>query len=290
MIEVLKNWNLCDEKVTPIDSIHKSTWDIGGKYILKHNSNIKELYRGIQMANLLATYNIPVAIYEKTIEGQWVTPDGTFCLMKKMMGNHIDFFDTPNMIIEFGKELAKLHIALAIIEPQIECNDNNFINEWQNYIKPGLVNIPDDIIAFIEAQFFDMYIKLPRQLIHRDVHAQNVLFNDGKLSGWLDFDINCRNVRVFDLAYLLGGLLCGKINDLTGIALWKKLYQNLVIGYESNNPLSKDEKEILPFMMIAIELLFVTFWNNQDNIEYRDNSITLVKWLFDKCKKKEFLL
>ena len=202
MIDVLKYWNLCDEKITPIDTVHKSAWDIGDKFILKRISDNDALLRNIHLINSLYSHNIPVAVYIKTVNGQWISDDGMYCLMKKLSGEHIDFYAQPDMIKELGRELAKLHMTLKTIESQVECNDNNYIDEWQNYIKAGLVNIPDEIIYFIETRFFELYKNLPRQLIHRDVHSQNMLLENGKLSGWLDFDISCRNIKMFDLAYL----------------------------------------------------------------------------------------
>ena len=63
---------------------------------------------------------------------------------------------------------------------------------------------------------------------------------------------------------------------------WELLYQNLLIGYECVNPISDDERTILPYMLIAIELIFVTYWNNNGNIEYRDDAVLLVEWLYNK--------
>ena len=34
---------------------------------------------------------------------------------------------------------------------------------------------------------------LPVQLIHRDVHFGNFLFDEGKFSGYIDFDLSQRN-------------------------------------------------------------------------------------------------
>ena len=287
MNDILKNWGLSGEKITQIDTIHKSSWNIRDS-ILKYNPNIAELSQCIKLSNLLSLYKIPLAEYIKTADGNWTTPDGKYCLMKKLNGNHIDFYEHPEMINVLGQELAKLHGAFLKIESEAECKDSNYIEDWQNYIKPGLVNVSNDIINFIEDIFFNLYKDLPKQLIHRDVHSQNVLFDNGKLSGWLDFDISCRNVRIFDMAYLLAGLLVGKTNSPVKIKIWNKLYHELLLGYESVNSLSDTEKEALPYMMMAIELLFVTFWNNYGNIEQRDEAIIVVEWLYENYGKNKF--
>ena len=280
--EILKYWGLSDAEITPIDSVHKSSWDVGGEYILKHNKNTDELVRCFKLFDILSSYCVPIAEYIKTNDGMWTTPDGSYCLMKKIPGNHVELDIEPEMIKEFGHELAKLHLVLSKVESKIECNDNDYINEWYSYIKPGLVDIPDEIIDFIENNFFELYKELPKQLIHRDVHSQNVLFENGKLTGWLDFDLNCRNVRIFDIAYLLGGLLCNKTDDPEKIKQWEILYRDLIENYDKVNPLSEYEKEAIPLMILAIELLFVSFWNVNDNHEYRDDAVKLVKWLYNR--------
>ena len=284
MEEVLKHWGLSGIKITPIDTVHQSSWDIDGKYILKHSNSSGELIQSIKISELLSVYDIPIAQYVKTVDGDYVTPDGLYCLMLKLPGDHIDFDIEPEMISEFGKELAELQIVLSKIETQIECNDNDYINEWHSYIKPGLINIPDEIIDFMETRFFDIYRKLPKQLIHRDVHSQNVLFENGKLTGWLDFDLNCHNARIFDIAYLLGGLLCNKTENPDKIMLWEACYHDCINSYDKVNPLYDYEKQAIPLMILAIELLFVSFWNNNGNEEYRNDAVKLVKWLYYKYR------
>ena len=90
--KILKHWNMSDKTVIQIDTIHKSAWEVDGEYILKHNSNAGELSRSIQLANLLSSDRIPVAVYIPTTGGKMTTPCGTYCLIKKIRGSHIDFF------------------------------------------------------------------------------------------------------------------------------------------------------------------------------------------------------
>ena len=42
---------------------------------------------------------------------------------------------------------------------------------------------------------------MPEQLIHRDFHLYNLLFCDGRPSGYLDFDMLMRGPRLFDVCY-----------------------------------------------------------------------------------------
>ena len=53
----------------------------------------------------------------------------------------------------------------------------------------------------------EVYDVLPVGLIHRDVHFGNFLFDEGEFSGYIDFDLSQRNIRLFDLCYFMLGLL-----------------------------------------------------------------------------------
>ena len=281
--EVLTHWGLAGEAFEHIyTSAHNSSWNVGNKFILRkhHKANIDNLTRNIRLANLLLEQKIPTVAYVKTLEGEWTTSDGTYCVMAKLKGEHFDFYKYPDLAIELGKGLAQLHLALSNIENELQYNDYDFLAEWNNYIKAGLVGVSEEIIMQVETQIFSNYKDLPRTPIHRDVHSENVLFCDGKISGWLDFDLSRKDARIFDLAYFLAGLLVGHINDPEKLDIWKEVYRNLLVGYNELSKLSEREIQILPNLMIAIELLFVTYWNSENNEVERDKANELAAWLY----------
>jgi prepilin-type processing-associated H-X9-DG protein len=55
--------------------------------------------------------------------------------------------------------------------------------------------------------------ELPIQLIHRDAHPANMLFLDGRISGWLDFELIVRGPRLFDLCYCATSILMNGMDD-----------------------------------------------------------------------------
>jgi Ser/Thr protein kinase RdoA (MazF antagonist) len=283
--EALTHWGLSDEPITHIyTSAHNSSWDIGDKYILQQqldpDADTDRLTKNIRLVNLLSAENIPTVVYIKTLSGEWTTPDKSYSLMEKLKGEHIDFYDFPELVTELGRGLAELHLALSGIETELEYKDYDFLSEWNNYIKPGLSHVSDEIIKRVETKIFANYSSLPRSPIHRDVHSQNVLFCDGKISGWLDFDLNRKDARIFDLAYLLAGLLVGKMNNPSALTIWKIIYRNLLDGYNEISPLTESEIAALPDLMIAIELLFVTYWNKVGNEKQREMAKELAIWLY----------
>lgn len=283
MENILNKWGLFDLSVELIESPSKSTWDVNGKYILKRISDVEHLKKSLQLSILLSTEGIPVAAYIPTPDGQiTVINEGSqYCLMTKLPGKHIDIYEQPYFAVEMGRELARLHKALVRIESILLCNDNDLLADWRNYIKPGLdEDVPDELSEHAEKWLLRLYTKLPRQLIHRDVHLYNVLFNNECLTGWLDFDLGCRNIRLFDIAYLFGGIILGKQYDTEKVKTWRLICNELLASYCEINPLTNDEHKALPTLMIIIELLFVAFWNNLGNPEQRKQALDLAKWLY----------
>lgn len=278
----MKNWNLADATVTHLVPVHmaegqRPVWDLDGRYVLKGMLNA----RIIELAQLLASEDIPVAQYLPTVDGSFITTDG-YALMTKITGEHIDLFHQPHLAKEFGRGLGRLHIALAKIEPQIEgCSDNNMLDSWYSYILPGLDDaVPAYLRDDVEAKLTEICPALPCQLIHRDVHCQNVLFDNGQLTAWLDFDLNHRNIRIFDIAYLLAGLIMGNQHNTEKAKIWRQVYCTLLSAYDEVNPLTADEHRAMPLMMIAIELLFVSFWNRNNNPEQSHGALELAIWLY----------
>ena len=291
--QILENWDLGCVDFTPLKSQSQSVWDVNGKFILKRYQNADELSRGTQYAKLLAPYKIPVAVFIPTKDGQLTSPDGLFCLMTKISGVHIDLYKQPALAFVLGRELARLHKALADIEKDIlyfrsfqmgNFIDSNLLDDWQNRIKPSLGDISQDIVQIVDKKLHEIFPKLPRQLIHRDVHVHNFLFDGEQFMGWLDFDIGQRNVRIFDIAYLLVGLLIGNIDNSEKIKIWHEIYNNLLSGYCEVNPLRDYEIAALPVLMIVIEFLFAYFWGNQGNAKQRNIALELAKWLYSRGK------
>ena len=71
-----------------------------------------------------------------------------------------------------------------------------------------------------------------------------------------------KKMRVFlTLRIFLRGLLAGKVDCKVAIDTWTTIYQNLLDGYNEVCLLTTGEVKALPYSMIAIELLFVTYWN-----------------------------
>ena len=97
---------------------------------------------------------------------------------------------------------------------------------------------------------------VPRGLIHGDVFASNVLFENGKLKAIIDFEVACNYYKVFDLGMAIIGL-CAEKNR---IVLEKA--SALIRGYQQVRKLESTEQQSLQGYteMAAVKVANWRFW------------------------------
>lgn len=290
--KILNNWGISNESV---EQIYSSAWEIGGRYILKIGTNFEWLNSNLSLIKVLAAYDIPVASIIKTLDGaEYITKDNTYYfLSKKIRGEHINNIygdEYKELSLVIGQVISKLHIGFQKCQEILPCRDNNFYDEitgWVlNTIKEKEVNIiPQNILNECISELEAIYPKLPRQLIHRDIHLNNMLFENKVLTGYIDFDLSQIDVRIFDLCYMALGLLIDNINDDNKTTKWFEIVRNIVEGYSVNIPLTMEEKRAIPIVMMAIEVLFVAYFTSEDNKECAYGAAEMFIWLWENKEK-----
>jgi homoserine kinase type II len=96
------------------------------------------------------------------------------------------------------------------------------------------------------------YAALPRGAIHADLFRDNVMFQDGKLTGFFDFYFAGVDAWLFDLAVCLNDWAI----DLPTGAHDRDRARAFVEAYASVRPLSAAERQLLPAMLRAGALRF----------------------------------
>lgn len=293
--DILNNWNITNEK---IEQIYSTAWVVGDKYILKIGNNVEWLQNNIKVIRELSKCNIPVATIIKTGDGlDYIIDDNKYYfLSEKIKGEHIEDIFSDDYIkqsYDIGEIIAKLHSAFKHCQNQIDCNDNDFYKEitgWvmDTYKNKGITSVPDEILVESITELESNYPKLERQLIHRDIHLGNMLFENDELTGYIDFDLSQINARIFDICYTALGFLIGITNDNKKTEKWLQILQQLVRGYDSLIPLTDIEKSAIWNMMIVIEILFVAYFTNQNDLECANGASEMLGWLWDNKDRISF--
>jgi Ser/Thr protein kinase RdoA (MazF antagonist) len=119
------------------------------------------------------------------------------------------------------------------------------------------------------------------QLIHRDAHPGNMLFLDGELSGWLDFEIMVRGPRLFDLCYCSTSLLIYGFDDPVKRQAWHGLVRALVEGYDQVSPLTPVERGSIRLMQMCIEVIFISWFAHNNFPAPATRNIEALAWLYE---------
>ena len=272
--QIIYEWDI-EEKV--VKQIYDSAWQIGEDFVLKTYKDVNMLQRNIKILTILEDMEIPVGGIVLTKDKKTYAKDNEYyyILTNKLSGSNITNIHNDTAIaLEMGRVLARLHNAFKECETQDEFGDNSLLKEMNGWIKSVFVKnswkyIDESEYDILIGRLEKLYDKLPVQLIHRDVHLGNFLFDNGKFSGYIDFDLSQRNIRIFDLCYFMLGLLSEEeVLDISE-KQWFDILTNFFTGYEQENELLQEEKQAVPYVMEAIELLFVAWFVEQNIKGYR---------------------
>ena len=281
-LDIKTYWGIEGEPVAATPT----TWEVGEKYILKRVKTDNNAQNNVKLSVALRAEGVPVPHILMLKDGRdyAVAQDGCYLLMEKLGGSHIrEVFhqDYAAIAYQTGIIIAKIHCALMTLTDR-HADKYSFDKELRGWVSNGLST--SSLLAKEEWSepiegLCSIYPQLPRQQIHRDLHYGNLLFEGTTLTGVLDFDLGKQDARLFDIAYFLLGQLLGE-KDLMAIKdKWLTFVSQFLSGYESIIMLEENEKEALPLMMQCIELLFVVFWQKQENQESTEETIKIFKFI-----------
>lgn len=262
--QILPSWGIEHKHLL---QIYPSVWEVNHSNVIKIYNDKNQLERNIKILTILSDCNIPVAeiVLAKTGEKYVAHENAYFLMSKKLQGSNISDIRDEATAHKMGCAMAQLHRAFLKCEKEIKFWDNSLLKEMKGWIREILINNnwqlvnQEEYLKVVET-LDTMYKHLPKQLIHRDVHFGNFLFFEGELSGYIDFDLSQRNIRIFDICYFLTGLLAEETEDTYTKTEWIANVKSVVMGYESIISLSATEKDAIPCVMESIEILFVAYY------------------------------
>jgi len=296
MRELLKRWDIGEiGTISPTSTGGGKTWIVtaaGGSFVLKVSDMARSEREYAALRRLSAT-QMPIAFPLATVDGSWhATRDGgdICCLYPKLPGRVIvDHFDgnAAERARGFGRAIALLHECFrqtgdARESPRMDLIEH--VDEWALPIirraEPA-VNSQAVERAWQKArsELEPIYCDLPQQLIHRDAHTSNMLFDGAELTGFLDFEMTRRGPRVFDVCYCASGILDEGFEDPSKAQDWLGLLRALINGYEEGSLLTIPEHAAVPGILVAIELLFIAYWVDVGYGDAAAKTTRLLRWL-----------
>lgn len=278
---ILANWDipqnlpLGDIYIMDGAKVAGNIWRVG-EYILKAAPREKLLNK-LRVPRLLAGQGIPMALPVPTKTGaEMLDGETAFLLTKSLPGAPLpkeDRFGDQRAAYgeKYGQSIARLHNAMAQMEGDILPDEVNLFEQVRDWALPNTrkqniqwnMGLPDSFFETWLSEFGALYDALPKQLIHRDPNPSNILFDGGEVSGFIDFDLSERNVRLWDPCYCATGLLSEwrGVEDIQ--AKWPAVLEGILRGYDSVNPLTPEEKQAVYYVICSIQMICVAYFEGE---------------------------
>lgn len=291
--KLLSHWNLQDENVSNIYNENtgrqsENAYYIGDDYIIKFSANYGSIKNSISIANSLAESGLPVAEIIKTVDGSDYLQNGElyFVVTKRIKGSQLKceyIFKNTDIAYQIGSNIAKLHNALKAFD-ESNYKKSDILSDVKSALPKvqNSVNLNDDFLK----NFSAIFDKLPIQIIHRDINPSNMIFDEGEFKGFIDFDLTEVNIRIFDICYCATAILSECFNNADiDKSKWLEILGNLVKGYESITPLSKYEKQALPYVIYSIQIICIAYFSQYDKFNNLTKiNIDMLKWIINELK------
>jgi len=296
MRELLQAWGIGHvESISPTPSGGGKTWFVrtaAAEYVLKERDpDGAEMERRVLQA--LSRTPVPVAAPLTTVSGDLGAKgrdDAYYCLYPRLEGEIVTEHyagDAEARAERFGRAVGLLHACFR------ECSDvpvpprselmERIVEGIIPRIREGAPSAEADVIERLwwdaEAELGPLYDALPQQIIHRDAHTANMLFVGERLTGWLDFEMVRRGLRVFDICYCAGSMLVEGLGHPDRERAWPGLFCALVRGYDAFCPLTAAERRATYGVFVAIELLFVAFFMDLGNADAARGGVRTLRWM-----------
>jgi Ser/Thr protein kinase RdoA (MazF antagonist) len=302
--ELLRHWDIGQvARITPMGWTGDA-WRVemadGECFVLKRNPNWAEPDAAARVLQELAVRGLPVPAPIPARDGAVVVTDGdaSVCVSRHLPGEEVsDHYGegAEARAAAFGEGIARLHRALAACEVVGPSRTFGLAAELRGPIQkllrseaaeglwPAVESLYGELLTELEA----VEPQLPAQIIHRDAHPGNLLFDGERVCGYLDFDLVVRCVRVYDLAYCSTAMLSGGFGDPGRRRQWLVLVGELARGYERVVPLMAVERSALCPVQVFVQLDVAAFHTNRGRPGAARESCDAAVWIRDQRRAIE---
>ena len=287
--QILKNWNMGDEAITDIynegtGNKNENACYVGESYVLKYTSNLEKLKKHTELSKALQGIGLLSAVPIPAANGAEYIGDGDmyFYLTRRLPGEPMAAhrFGAGNGRF-VGEMLGQLHLALERIEDCVSDADLlATVRDWALPKAKEALKLSDAFCKAYLTVFSALYPTLPRQMIHRDPNPGNMIWS-AEQWGFIDFELAERNARIYDPCYAATAVLSetfGEDNEK-----WLEIYRDIMCGYDSVAKLSDDERQAIPYVILANQFVCVAWFSEQDRYaEIYETNKRMTAWLIEK--------
>jgi homoserine kinase type II len=178
-------------------------------------------------------------------------------VVEKLRG-HSELQPTPQQCAGVGEMLARMHLAgrdFTMTQPNLRG-----LKWWNETVPVVLPYVDPDQAALLRSELAfqnhiaasSLYAALPRGPVHADLFRDNVMFEDGALTGFFDFYFAGVDTWLFDVAVCLNDWCI----DLGSGAHVEERARAFLDAYAKVRPFSTAERRLLPAMLRAGALRF----------------------------------
>lgn len=296
-VKVIRHWVLGPGlSIRPVKSFGGNVFTVclgpRVRYILKRKASQERLQTECDLLLELSRRNVPVAVPLPASNGRrYVKRDGAFyCVYPYLQGKVYRHHFTRGGLARarmFGEAIAQLHRGLAACETPPGIKTMDLTGEVTGWAWEAISKRPDQcnvtaishIVEDFRRGFGRLQSRIPAQLIHRDAHSGNMVFLQGRVSGFFDLEIAVFGPRVFDVCYCATSILISGFGSPTKRRHWLRLFRELVRGYHGRNRLSRKEVKSMIWVLEAIQIIFQAFSLNTGNLAAAKCNETALLWL-----------
>jgi len=285
-VEVIESTNLVLKLVDEVNNV----------YILKEKRDLQKVMLNHELTTWLGKFdiNVPQSLLTKDGLPYLVSENKYYMITKYIEGDIISDEEVIANVGVFGEVLAKLHIALEQFEMSGQTTDMDLLHDINNWAYSSIEkeNAYDlsKVKEILDDEFSKMIKSLKTQYIHRDYHPGNVIFKDGNLGGIIDLDITTKGLKIFDVCYFLTSMLARMYPLKDGKEQWFDLIPPYLKAYQQHNQLTLTELQIIPKMMISIELIFAAWFISVEDHENTKYTYDLLDFLIENIVRVDATL
>lgn len=216
-------------------------------------------------------------ILTNRIKGQFLSPEERYSQNRESIGE------------KYGEAIGNFHNILKRQDKNIEVNDSNLLKTVLDWALPKTKTTMEQWGCPLPHEFYEDYINnfsiiyndLPRHIIHRDANPSNIMFYEGEVSGFLEYEISERNVRIFDPCYCATGIL-SEASEIEGdFDKWPEILRSIIKGYDRVVNLTNSEKEAIPYVIYSIQMIFIAWLLDNEaykNLALRNREMLIWLW------------